>query len=87
MKVARYLHVKSNGECRVTRSGSGRWDEVTFRLSLEIPDVWGHVIGNVDITLPTPTPASISVMIEQAKKEADVGKKLPESKSNRKARR
>jgi len=88
MKLVRYLHVNANGECRVTRNPGGTWHEVTFRLNLEIPDVWGRVIGNVDITLPAPTPASIRVMIEQAKKEADaMGKQQPEARTSPKARR
>lgn len=73
MKITKYLHVNARGDCRVTSTMSrgNHWDEVTFRLNLEIPSVWGKVLGAVDIAIPDPDPASIQVWLEERKREAE----------------
>lgn len=55
MKVIRYLVVRAGGDVRiVTKRPRLRWDEVAFRLEVNIPDTWGEVLGSIELDMPDP---------------------------------
>lgn len=62
MKFQRFLIVRSDGEMRIMKRASGlSWDEVAFRVTVNIPEGWGRVRGDIEITMPEPpTEAVIS---------------------------
>lgn len=63
--LRRFLIVRADGTCRVTtRRPSLRQDEVAYRLNVNVPDAWGKVKGDIDITLPEPPPALVDEQVE-----------------------
>lgn len=47
-----YLVVRSDREMRIVRRPRLAPDEVAIRLSINFPDSWGRVIGDLEINLP-----------------------------------
>lgn len=57
MKLDRFLVISAGGETRVVnRMPALRLDEFAYRLTVEIPDRWGSVLGEIHVRLPDPDP-------------------------------
>jgi hypothetical protein len=53
-----YLVIRADGEARVVRKARRlRVDEVAYRLRVRIPNAWGEVAGEIDVTMPPPPDA------------------------------
>jgi hypothetical protein len=63
MKTTAWLVYRArDGSLRVnTRVPRLAWDEISWRVVINIPDPWGRMAGNVEITLPESPPADIVV--------------------------
>lgn len=72
-KMTAFLVYRAHDESLrvVTRSPALRWDEVAFRVEVNVPDPWGRLAGAVVIDLPEGGPAVIEVQHAEAKAEAD----------------
>lgn len=62
-KLNAYLVYRAHDESLrvVTRNPSLRWDEVAFKVEVNVPDPWGRIAGAVVIDLPEGGPAVIEV--------------------------
>jgi hypothetical protein len=67
MKLDRFLIVSAGGETRVVhRMPALTLDEFAYRLTIEIPDTWASVLGEITVRLPDPDP---TVELDQADPE------------------
>ncbi len=49
----KYLIFDSGGGVRTTSTTRGlRYNEIAYRLNVTVPDSWGRVAGDINITLP-----------------------------------
>ncbi len=63
-----YLVIAANGAMRLRQSPPPRTvGEIYYRLNVSMPDAWGLLQGSIDITMPEPPAAEISV--EEAEPE------------------
>lgn len=62
MKVTRYLVVSSDGEARTTKQRPRpQFGQVAYRLNITVPDGWKQVVGDIDVEMPEPPPASLTI--------------------------
>jgi hypothetical protein len=66
-KVAKFLILRSDGECRiVTKYPRLRFDEFAFRLNVTIPAGWGAVQSDsIELAMPEP-PEGVAVHVDPA---------------------
>lgn len=70
MRLDKFLVISAGGEARVVnRMPALRLDEFAYRLVVEIPDGWGHVLGQINVVLPDPNP---TVDIDQVEPDEEV---------------
>lgn len=64
MKIKRYLIVKADGDVRVVGGRRGLrlgLDEVAYEVSIAIPNAWGEVVGKIEVEMPEPPAATVSL--------------------------
>jgi hypothetical protein len=66
--VSGFLIVRADGDMRVVKKTPYLdFNEVAFHLKVSIPDAWAKVQGDVNIELPEPPPAEVTVeLVEPA---------------------
>ena len=47
-----YLIVDSSGDVRVRKTPAMAWNEVAYKLVINVPESWGRVIGSFQVTMP-----------------------------------
>jgi hypothetical protein len=58
VKLERFLIISAGGETRVVhRMPALALDEFAYRLTVEIPDSWASVLGEITVRLPDPDPS------------------------------
>lgn len=56
------IYRASDGSLRVnSKRPRLAWDEITWSVSLNVPDPWGAIAGAIEITLPDSPPAEVKV--------------------------
>lgn len=72
-KITRTLVVSADGNARILTTKYPRLglDEVGFRLNINMPVGWGHIVGNIDIDMPEPPDALITSTLERVEEEAE----------------
>lgn len=57
MRLARYLVISAGGATRIVNKAPVlALDEFCYRLTIEIPDTWGSILGEIRLSLPDPNP-------------------------------
>lgn len=57
MKLERFLVISAGGAARVVnRAPVLSLDEFCYRLTIEIPNAWGSILGEINVRLPDPNP-------------------------------
>lgn len=59
---------------RVVRTDPRRsldWDEISFAITVQVPQPWGRAAGTIDIVLPDSGPAEIDINPEGIRPSAE----------------
>lgn len=74
MRIDKFLIFSAGGEARVVaRMPALRLDEFAYRLVVEIPDGWGHILGQINVSLPDPNPTVDMDPVEPEEEEEPGG--------------
>lgn len=67
MRLTKYLVVDcQTGAARtVTRRPNPEFGEVAYRLVINIPDGWGQVLGDIELTLPEPPADAVVTEVDE----------------------
>jgi hypothetical protein len=47
-----YLIVNSNGDMKVRKTRTCYLDEVSFKVSIKVPALWGREVGTIELEIP-----------------------------------
>lgn len=62
MKITKYLTVTSGGDARITANRpKPRFGEATYRLLIDVPNTWNQIVGDINIDMPEPPPATVTL--------------------------
>jgi len=55
--IEQFLIVRSDGSCRVVvrKPANLHWNELAYRLVINVPDGWGRIAGTITVNLPEAT--------------------------------
>jgi hypothetical protein len=62
MRRQKFLIVTSAGDARVTtKRPRPKFGEAVYLLTIEIPDAWSGVVGEIDVVMPEPPQAAVTL--------------------------